>query len=90
MFLKEGSGDARVGELKAELHSRFRVSVSDRCQLGGEWLLPGEEASWEQGFMPFLPYLVRDFLPWHHHGPVWFDLISGGVLPREASDFPDS
>lgn len=59
MFLKEGSGDARVGELKAELHSRFRVSVSDRCQLGGEWLLPGEEASWEQGFMPFLPRLAR-------------------------------
>ena len=93
MFLKEGSGDARVGELKAELHSRFRVSLSDRCQLGGEWLLPGEEASWEQGFMPFLPRLARVSCLLCLE-PVWFDLASCGFvfggLPGPIPSLPHS
>lgn len=87
-FIKVNSGDVRLGKLERELRALEYgfLSLIDCCEQGG-----GSFITWggDAGFR------APSFLAWsgischstRHLGPVWFNLASGGVLPRWALTF---
>ena len=72
MFLKEGSGDARVGELKAELHSRFGSLLLTDVNWAGNGYCLGRRRLGSRASCPFS-------LAWPE-SPVFFVLSLSGLI----------
>ena len=88
--VKAQSQDVRMGKFKTAAVNGVWVILLTGVNKMVEYSLPGPTFSWKQSFVPLLIWSRVSCHGTHHLRAVGFDPASRGVLPGQASDFPNS